>query len=59
MRLVAPGGNHCCPMAIVHGRFKLILVHSFLKIKFNMYLCIFTAAVITAYKHDKQKTILY
>ncbi len=24
-----------------------------------MYLCIFTATVITVYKYDKQKTILY
>ncbi len=36
-----------------------ILVHSFLKIKFNMHLCTFTATVITVYKHDKQKTIVY
>ncbi len=24
-----------------------------------MYLCIFTATVITVYKHDEQKTIVY
>ncbi len=32
---------------------------NFVNIKFNMYLCIFTAAVITVYKYDKQKTIAY
>ncbi len=33
------------------------LNYIFLKIKFNMYLCIFTATVIT--KHYRQKTIVY
>ncbi len=32
---------------------------NFVNIKFNMYLCIFTATVITVYKYDKQKTIAY
>ncbi len=36
-----------------------ISVHSFNNIKFNMYRYIFTATVITVYKHDKQKTIVY
>ncbi len=32
---------------------------NFVNIKFNMYLCIFIATVITVYKYDKQKTIAY
>ncbi len=32
---------------------------NFVNIKFNMYLCIFSATVITVYKYDKQKTIAY
>ncbi len=32
---------------------------NFVNIKFNMYLCIFIATVITVYKYDKQKTISY
>ncbi len=31
-----------------------MFVHLYFKIKFNMYLCIFTATVITVYKHYKQ-----
>ncbi len=31
----------------------------FVNITFNMYLCIFTAIVITVYKYDKQKAIAY
>ncbi len=54
MQLVTPGGNHCCLMAIVYGRFKLN-IDSFFKNKFNMYLCIFTATVTSLDKHDKQK----
>ncbi len=30
---------------------------NFVNIKFNMYLCIFTATLITVYKYDKQKTL--
>ncbi len=58
MQLETPGGNHCCLMAIVYmADLNKILVHSFLKIKVNMYLYIFTATVITVYKHDKQKQL--
>ncbi len=32
---------------------------NFVNIKFNIYLCILTATVITVYKYDKQKTIIY
>ncbi len=61
MQLEAPGVNHSCLMVIgyVNDVQNKRLVDSFFNIKFNMYLCIFTATVITVYKHDKQKTTVY